>query len=122
MKNLFKYIIAATIVVMISANVNAQTKKLGHINSSDLLLAMPEKDTAQKIMDRYKKDLESEYQKLSTELETKYQDFQANQATMTDLIKQMKQQELQDLNTRIEILKPKHRKIYRKNRMNCLTL
>lgn len=52
MKNLFKYIIAATIVVMISANVNAQTKKLGHINSSDLLLAMPEKDTAQKIMDR----------------------------------------------------------------------
>lgn len=84
-------------------SLNAQTKlKFGHVDSQTLLEAMPEKVEADKALETFAKQLESQLEVMSTELETKYQDYQANQAVMSDIIKQTKEEELQMLQQRIQ--------------------
>jgi outer membrane protein len=102
MKKLIK-IAALLIITCISTSVFAQGKlKLGHVDSNELLKMMPGRDSAMKKMQNYQKSLEDQLKAMQSELETKYTDFTANQATMSDLIKSTKQKELQDLNGRIE--------------------
>ncbi len=102
MKNLLKCIIIISLVAF-SFSVNAQTKaKFGHIDSQALLDAMPGKDTAQIIMEQYQKELESQLEAMQKELETKYNQYMADQDNVTELIKKTKVQELQDLQARIE--------------------
>lgn len=102
MKNLAK-IAAIVLMVVCASNVFAQGKiKLGHINSDSLLKVMPGRDSA-----IVKIQAEAEvYQKLlttmNTEYETKATEYQTNYNTMSELIKQTKLAELQDLQTRIE--------------------
>jgi outer membrane protein len=102
MKNFVK-IAAIVLMVVCTANVFAQGKvKLGHINSDSLLKVMPGRDSA-----IAKIQAEAEvYQKLLTTMNTEYEskatDYQTNYNTMSELIKQTKLAELQDLQTRIE--------------------
>ena len=62
--------------------------KLGHINSNDLMQIMPGRDSAQTV--------------LQAEAEKRYNDYVANQAGWTELIRQTKQREIQDMATRME--------------------
>ncbi|NVO01798.1 MAG: OmpH family outer membrane protein [Bacteroidetes bacterium] len=102
MKNLFK-VSVFLILACISTSVFSQAKiKLGHVDSNELLKMMPGRDSAMQKMQDYQKSLENQLKAMQNELETKYTDFTANQATMSELIKQTKQKELQDLNGRIE--------------------
>ncbi|NTW31889.1 MAG: OmpH family outer membrane protein [Bacteroidetes bacterium] len=102
MKKIFK-IAAIILVVFGSFQVNAQGKnKLGHINSDSLLKMMPGRDSANTKIQTEVKSYESQIKTMQTELENKYTDFQTNLSTMSDLIKQTKQTELQDLQARIE--------------------
>ncbi|MBU0488325.1 MAG: OmpH family outer membrane protein [Bacteroidetes bacterium] len=83
--------------------ISAQTKlKLGYIDSNELLLAMPGRDSAKTILEKYAKELETQIRSMSAELEQKYQDYMNNQANYTDLIKKTKEKELQDLQTRVQ--------------------
>jgi len=80
----------------------AQVKiKLGHIDSMELLQAMPARDSAQKILQDFSKVLETQLVAMQKEMEKKYQEYQAG-GTMAPAILQLKQQELQDLQARIE--------------------
>jgi len=76
--------------------------KFGHINSADLLKVMPGRDSVQKVIDAYLLTLQTQLKNMQTELETKYNDYLTNEKTYSDLIKQTKQKELQDLNDRIQ--------------------
>jgi len=80
----------------------AQSNKLGHINSTDLLQAMPEIKQADSTLQTYQKQLEDQNQTMLTEYQSKLADFQKAEATMPDAVKEVKQQELQDLQNRIQ--------------------
>ena len=100
MKKLFK-ISTLILILLCAVQVNAQ-KKFGHINSDSLLKIMPGRDSAIATI-----QTEAEvYQKLlttmNTEYETKATEYQTNYNTMSELIRQTKLAELQDLQTRIE--------------------
>lgn len=102
MKNSFKSLLFVTIILLSVSGINAQGKKNGHINSNDLLLLMPERKEAEtKIQDEAKK-LEQQLSTMTAEYQTKVADYQTNSATMTDLIKQTKAKEIQDLEQRIQ--------------------
>jgi len=82
---------------------NAQGKlKIGHINSNDLLLLMPERDSAEKKMTAYAKQLELQLTTMSSEYEKKLTNYEQNKANMTDLIRQDKEGELMNLQRRIQ--------------------
>ena len=102
MRTLFNITICL-VLLFSSAAVNAQVKlKFGHINSQELLAAMPERDSAQLILERYVKQLEGQLESMQVEYQNKVQDYLKNQNNYTDLIKQTKEQELTDLQERIQ--------------------
>jgi len=76
--------------------------KLGHINSNELMQIMPGRDSAQAVLQKEMEDLETTLKQMSTELETRYNDYLAKQDAMSDLIKQTKQRELQDMQARAQ--------------------
>ncbi|MBO7488939.1 MAG: OmpH family outer membrane protein [Bacteroidales bacterium] len=76
--------------------------KLGHINSADLMQIMPGKDSAQSAFEAEVKLLEGELTAMQEELQKKYTDYQERKAQMTELIRTTKEQELNDLNQRIQ--------------------
>lgn len=99
--------IARTLFVMAFALVTvastAQTNaKLGYIDSNELLEMMPGKDSIQQVLLAYGKTLETQLQAMYQEYQNKLADYQANVNTMSTIIKQTKEKELGDLETRIQ--------------------
>ncbi|MDP4266135.1 MAG: OmpH family outer membrane protein [Bacteroidota bacterium] len=109
-------------VVLFSGSLFSQTKvKLGHIDSNVLLQSMPGRDSVKSKLEKHAKSLESQLKTMSSEFESKYQDFQSNQSTMTDLIKQTKQKELEELQQRIQSFQQQAEDDLKKNESKLLT-
>lgn len=102
MKNFVKFI-AVVIFVSGAFTVNAQkTAKLGHVNFNKLIEQMPGQDTVKNAMNNFAKQLQSEYQAMTAELESKYNDYQKNSASMSQIIKTTKEKEITDLQQRMQ--------------------
>ena len=85
------------------SNPNASSRVLiAHISTSDVLDAMPDKVKAEKDLERYYGELQNQLQAMTNEYQTKMQDYEANQATMSDLMKQSREKEIVDLQNRIQ--------------------
>ena len=76
--------------------------KIGHINSNDLMQIMPGRDSAQTVLQGEVAELEETRKSMQAEAEKRYNDYVANQAGWTELIRQTKQCEIQDMAARIE--------------------
>ncbi|MCC7051331.1 MAG: OmpH family outer membrane protein [Bacteroidia bacterium] len=76
-------------------------QKIGHINSQDLMLLMPERKQAESAMQDYAKQLEGQLATMNSDYEAKVQEYQTKESVMTDLIKQDKAKEINDLEGRI---------------------
>ncbi len=89
------------VALLLSAGTFAQ-QKIGHINSEELFKLMPETDSAQAKMQAVINEVQSVAKAMETEYQNKVQEYQANQAQYSDLIKSAKVKEIQDLQARIE--------------------
>lgn len=94
------FIIATAL--FISAGSYAQALKIGHINSQELLELMPESDSAQTKLEKVSKDLQSQLEAMQVELNNKYQDYVGKRDTYSELIRQTKETELQEMQQRIQ--------------------
>ena len=96
-----KIIICAICAICGFTTANAQAK-FGHVNTQEIIQAMPEYQKAQTeikaLHDQYEADLKS----MQDELQKKGEAFDKEQATLPDNIKQRRQQELQDMYTKIQ--------------------
>jgi outer membrane protein len=99
MKNSIK--IAAVLLLMLAfSGVSAQ--KFAHINSQELLAAMPESDSAQAAIEKLANNYQQQLEEMQVELNKKYDDYLTNRDSYTDLIKQTKESEISDLQQRIQ--------------------
>jgi outer membrane protein len=101
MKNVMK-ILVLTVALMIGSNAIAQNLKFGHINTSELLVAMPEREAAQKELQEYAKKLEDQLEIMQVEYNKKVQEYLQAQESLSPIIKQTKEKELQELQNRIQ--------------------
>ena len=101
MKNLIKLVVI-TLFLFSGTAVNAQNFKFGHINSAELLSLMPERDSAQAKIQQYAKDLEGELEIMNVEYNNKLNDYIEKQDILTPLVKQTKEQELSEFQSRIQ--------------------
>ena len=85
----------------ISSLLTAQNK-FGHIHSEKLLMEMPETADAEKSIQEYNQMLESQLQTMYGEYQSKAGEFQNNESLMTDIVKEAKIKEIQDLELRIQ--------------------
>ncbi|MBR6048912.1 MAG: OmpH family outer membrane protein [Bacteroidales bacterium] len=76
--------------------------KLGHINSTELMQIMPGRDSAQAVLQAEVTELEETLKSMQAEAEKRYNEYVAGQAGWTELIRQTKQREIQDMAARIQ--------------------
>ncbi len=93
-------IIAALLLIITASGVSAQ--KFAHINSQELLAAMPESDSAQAMIEKLAANYESQLEEMQVEMNKKYDDYLNNRDSYTDLIRQTKESEISDLQSRIQ--------------------
>lgn len=80
--------------------VNAQ--KYGYVNTQELFAQMPEVAEVKAQMDTIQGQYESQLVMMNEEFQKKFKDYQTNSATMADAIRQMREQELSEMQQRIE--------------------
>lgn len=98
-----RLLVVISIVLLASASTFAQTNaKLGYINSAELLNLMPGADTVETKLNEHRESLGKTIQTMYTEYQNKVQDYQSNVATMSQIIRQTKEKEIQDLEGRIQ--------------------
>jgi outer membrane protein len=76
--------------------------KLGHINKQDLIVSLPEYDSAMAALDRSAKQLQTALEQMQVEFNKKYEDYMKNGKDLSDLIRSSKETELQEMNQRIQ--------------------
>jgi len=76
--------------------------KVGYVNSATLLQAMPEKAKADSDLAKYAKSFQDQIDIMMKEYQSKIQQFQSGEKTMSDAMKEVKGKEIQDLQARIE--------------------
>jgi len=76
--------------------------KFGYIDSQELLMLMPERKNAESEVQNFAKSLESQLAAMTAEYQESVQDYQTNEASYTDLIKQDKIAEITGLEQRIQ--------------------
>lgn len=80
----------------------ASAQKFGHVNTQELFQAMPEVAKVRAQMDTISAQYENMLADMQSEFQKKLQDYQAQEATMPEGIKTMRQQELQEMQQRIQ--------------------
>ncbi|MBG0858805.1 MAG: OmpH family outer membrane protein [Bacteroidales bacterium] len=93
---------AAILVFMIVFAGQAQSFKFGHINSDELIQALPEFDTASKKLETFRQELLNTLEIMQVEFNNKNDVYGKEQKNLTELVRQTKEQELIDLNRRIQ--------------------
>jgi outer membrane protein len=98
-----KKISIVLIFALLTSATFAQTNlKIGHIDTQVLLPLMPDFDSAQLKMEKYQTELKNQADAMQVEFNQKYQDYINKKDTYTQLLRQNKETELQQMNERIQ--------------------
>jgi outer membrane protein len=101
MRNLMKFA-AVILLVVVTASVNAQTLKFGHIDLQALIQIMPERATAETQFNAFQGELEDVLGEMQKDLQAKMGEFEKLSETASDIKKNAKITEIQDLQQRIQ--------------------
>ncbi len=96
-----KIVFLLALGITIGFSAQAQ-KKLGYINSQELLEKMPEARKADTTLQQYQKSLEDQFRTMATDAQAKFKEYEEKEKTWTDAVKEVKTKELQDLQNRIQ--------------------
>ncbi len=102
MKRLIGIAALGVIFSVAGLNASAQTLKFGHVNSEELIQALPEFDTANVKLEKFRKELINALELMSVELNNKNAAYEKESKNYTEIVKQTKEQELSDMNRRIQ--------------------
>ena len=96
-----KKITLVTLISLFTLNLIGQNK-FGYIDSQELLILMPERKSAENELQNFAKTLESQLELMSAEYQESVQQYQTNEASYSDLVKQDKIAEISGLEQRIQ--------------------
>ncbi len=92
----------AALVIFVATAAQSQNLKFGHINSDELIQALPEFDSASVQLDNFRQELINALELMQVELRNKSDAYTKETKNLTDVVRQTKEQELYDLNNRIQ--------------------
>jgi len=97
-------LVAFVALFFLGFQANAQSKiKLAHVNSTELMKVMPGVDTAQKAIQDFAKELEEVLQTMYAEFEKKYAEWERDGPMWSEIVREVKMKELQDMQNRIKL-------------------
>lgn len=80
----------------------AMAQKIGHVNSTEIIAAMPELADAQKTLADKENEYKKEVEQMQQELQTRYQAFQEKANMLGEAARNKEMMELQDLDSRVQ--------------------
>ena len=95
-----KFILCAVCALCGFTTANAQ--KFGHVNSQDIIQAMPEFTKARTDIETLTKQYEADLKQMQEELQKKSEAYEKEQATLPANIKQRRETELQEMYQKIQ--------------------
>jgi outer membrane protein len=96
-------LIVCIAIACFSTQADAQTFKFGHINSSEILQILWEKDSVRVKLERTEKELQALLNEVAAEFDKKSTEFSENQDKWSSVVKESKQAELLDIQRRANI-------------------
>ena len=97
-----KKIILIAVMAVMSVAASAQNLKFGYVDFNEIVMLMPEMDAARATMEENQKTNEEILMSMYQEYQTKMQDYQAKAATWTSAIRESKEKELMDIESRLQ--------------------
>ena len=97
-----KKIILIAVMAVMSVAASAQNLKFGYVNFNEIVMLMPEMDAARATLEENQKTNEEILMSMYQEYQTKMQDYQAKAATWTSAIRESKEKELMDIESRLQ--------------------
>ncbi|MGM0530047.1 MAG: OmpH family outer membrane protein [Bacteroidota bacterium] len=102
MKRVVLSLLLITFVFPAVSFAQSQDLKFGHVNVSELMSMMPERDSIQQEMKEYQKMLQNEMQTMHKEYTQKLQEYQENSESYSPTVRKSKEGELQQMQQRIQ--------------------
>ena len=102
MKRFVSIAVLMVVIAFAGKNAMAQNFKFGHINSDELIQTMPEYDSATVKLEKFRKELVNALELMGVELNNKNEAYQKDSKNLSDIVKQTKEQELVDMQKRIQ--------------------
>ncbi|MFZ9680062.1 MAG: OmpH family outer membrane protein [Bacteroidia bacterium] len=90
------------LTTLVGQQAHAQSPRLGHINSGELVSLMPETKKAEDSLKRFAEGMETQVQAMLSELKIKYADFQSKSKEWSESLREYKTKEIQDLQSNID--------------------
>lgn len=90
-----------TLLMGAGGTMMAQNLKFGHINSDELFQLMPERDTIMKKLQGKQTELQNTAEIMQVEFNNKYNEYVKTMETLTNLVRQTKEEDLAALQERI---------------------
>lgn len=90
------------LLLTLTTSLTAQDLKFAHIDIQKLVATLPDKVKADKALQDEATKLQSQLKIMSEELDKKYADYMAQKDSLPDLVKSIKEKEIQDQNQRIQ--------------------
>lgn len=87
---------------LIGLQMAAQNVKFGHINRNELIQSMPEFDSARTQLEKLNTELANQLELLQVEYNNKAEAYLKESKNLTELVRQTKEQELQDFQNRMQ--------------------
>ena len=98
-----KKLIKLTLVVALAlSSTSLFAQKLGRINMQELIAVMPETQDMQTKLQAYVKDLQEQMETLQVELNNKYNDFMKEYNNLAEGVRNVREQEIQDMQNRLQ--------------------
>jgi outer membrane protein len=102
MKRFVGIAVVAVLLAFAGQKAVSQNLKFGHINSDELIQALPEFDSATVNLENFRKELINALELMTVELNNKNDSYTKESKNYTELVRQNKEQELIDMNRRIQ--------------------
>lgn len=101
-----KNMIFAVVAMLMACTVSAQAQnlKFAHIDSQKLVQQLDEFKQAQSKLEAESKKISEQMQSMQTELQTKYNDYMSKADSLPDVVRQVREQELQEMQQRMQVM------------------
>lgn len=97
-----KKVILFAAAILFGVAASAQSAKFAHVNYEELVTLSPAADSARAVLQKAQKEYIDEINVMQEEFKNKYQQYQQKASTWTASVRETKEKELADMNTRIQ--------------------
>ena len=97
-----KFLQLTLVCTLLLGSTSLFAQKFGRVNMQEIVVAMPEFKEMQTNLETFRKDLITNLETIQVELNNRIADYQKNEVSFSESIKQLKQKEIGDLQNRLQ--------------------